>query len=215
MDPGGRSNGGIINWSYAPSFGQLVQMRNDALRLSSSVLAFVQKNRLEVWEQGRNYSDNEGSVEFHHQYYFLKSISQQQQQTQDGPTRDAGGWVDADKLYDFLLDQARNNSVEVAAYELKRGKEATKYFVLPWKENEKSNSVLPIGSLGKYIPGYSYKDITGVFHTHPRSTPPGSADRAFSDKYDLPIYSIGANGTSYLYLGGTTSPIDLRLYFGF
>jgi len=98
---------------------------------------------------------------------------------------------------------------------LKRGKEATKYFVLPWEKNSKSSSVLPIGTLGKYISGYSYKDITGVFHTHPSSSPPGSADRDFSDKYNLPIYSIGPNGTSYLYLGGTTSLIDLSLYFGF
>jgi len=97
---GGRS-GGITNWSYAPSFGQLVQMRNDALRLSLSVLAFVQKYRLEVWEQGRNYSDNEGSVEFHHQYYFLKSISQQQQ-TGNGP-----GWFD-DPQGEFFFDHWRN-----------------------------------------------------------------------------------------------------------
>ncbi len=134
---------------------------------------------------------------------------------QTRPTIDKGGWIDGDKLYGFLLYNAKNNAVEVAVYELKRGKEGTKYFVLPWKDNTKSSSVLPIGSLGKYIPGYSYKDITGVFHTHPRSTPPGTADKAFSDKYNLPVYSIGANGTSYLYLGGTTSPIDLSFYFGF
>jgi RHS repeat-associated protein len=132
-----------------------------------------------------------------------------------GPTREAGGWAEADKLYDYLLNHAKNTSVEVAVYELKRGKEGTKYFVLPWDRNTKSSSVLPMKTLGKYIPGYSYKDINGVFHTHPRSTPPGIADMAYSDKYNIPIYSIGANGTSYLYLGGTTSAIDLSLYFGF
>jgi len=78
---GGRS-GGFTNWSYAPSFGQLVQMRNDARSLS--VVAYVQKYGFEVWEQGRNYLDNDGNVEFHHQYYFLKSISQQQQQQTNG-----------------------------------------------------------------------------------------------------------------------------------
>jgi proteasome lid subunit RPN8/RPN11 len=137
------------------------------------------------------------------------------EQTQGGPTREAGGWMGADKLYDYLLDHAKNTSVEVAVYELKRGKEDTKYFVLPWERNTKSSSVLPMNTLGKYIPGYSYKDITGVFHTHPGSTPPSKADMAYSDKYNIPIYSLGANGTSYLYLGGTTSVIDLSLYFGF
>jgi hypothetical protein len=85
--------------------------------------------------------------------------------------------VDPEKLYNYLLDQAKNNPVEVAAYELKRGTEKTRYFVLPWNRNTKSSSVLPISTIGKYIPGYSIKDVTGVFHTHPRSTPPGIADR--------------------------------------
>lgn len=147
--------------------------------------------------------------------YSQPQQQQQAKQTQGWPTQEKGGWIDADKLYDYLLNHAKNTSVEVAAYELKRGKEDTKYFVLPWNRNTKTSSVLPMATLNKYVPGYSYKDITAVFHTHPSSSPPSTADKAYSDKYNIPIYSIGANGISYLYLGGTTSVIDLSLYFGF
>jgi len=62
----------------------------------------------------------------------------------------------------------------------------TRYFVLPWKNNLINKSRFSI-NVGKYVKGYSQEDIRGLYHTHPRSTPPSGKDRAWSDKYNLPI----------------------------
>jgi proteasome lid subunit RPN8/RPN11 len=112
-----------------------------------------------------------------------------------------------------MLNHAKSTSVEVAALELNSGKGGAKYFVLPWKDNLPNRSRFST-DLSKYVKGYSWKDVAGMYHTHPQSRPPGAVDMAQGDKYNLPIYTIGANGTSYLYLGGIISPVDLRFSLG-
>lgn len=89
-----------------------------------------------------------------------------------------------------MLNHAKNTSVEVAALELKRDKDKTKYFVLPWKDNLPNRSRFST-NLSKYVTGYSWSDVVGMYHTHPQSRPPGAEDKAQGDKYNLSIYTIG------------------------
>ncbi len=105
-----------------------------------------------------------------------------------------------------MLSQAKNNRVEVAAWELKKGNEEARYFVLPWKGNTGRYSNSHIEEVGLYVLGYTKDDVTGMIHTHPWSTEPSQGDKDFTDFYNIPIYTIGANGTYYVYSNGQTKP---------
>jgi len=70
---GGRS-GGITNWSYAPSFGQLVQMRNDARSLNSQAYGEKYGEKVSWWlaYSKNNYQDSKEQASMW--LYFDKSF---------------------------------------------------------------------------------------------------------------------------------------------
>ncbi len=70
---GGRS-GGITNWSYAPSFGQLVQMRNDARSLNSQAYGEKYGEKVSWWlaYSKNNYEDSKEQASMW--LYFDKSF---------------------------------------------------------------------------------------------------------------------------------------------
>jgi hypothetical protein len=112
---------------------------------------------------------------------------------QERPTRDKGAFVDPDEFYSYMQDQARNNPVEVAAIILKGKKEDEFfYFILPWAGNTHKDSYIDLSKLGKeYAPGFLMRDVASVAHTHPRGTEPSTADKKYSDRHNVPMYTIG------------------------
>jgi proteasome lid subunit RPN8/RPN11 len=116
---------------------------------------------------------------------------------QDGdnlPTREKGAFIDDfDNFYNFMLDQARNNPVEVAAFGVRDGNR-TRYFVQRWNENTATRSV----NYHNAIPGYTREDIVSQYHTHPQSSGPSWDDAYVSQRYNVPVYTIGANGKMWM-----------------
>jgi len=189
---GGRS-GGITNWSYAPSFGQLVQMQSDALRLSLSVLAFVQKYRLEVWEQGRNYSANDGSVEFHHQYYFLKSISQQQQQQQQQQQTQGGGPCST-------CPMPQDKGSDAFYTQLQRDATIEALVLLGFDRGQVSKDVTAANRYGatiSNIKNYTSKLQGGYFDSHSFSNSAFQSGALSNSLYAVKIYESGNIGIVY------------------
>jgi RHS repeat-associated protein len=122
-------------------------------------------------------------------------------------TADKGGFIDGFNVFNYLQNHAKNTGVEVAVFEFKQGR----YFVLPWNENTKSTSVIGTRA-GRYFNDFIFGDVTALYHTHPMSTSPSRADKALSDKYNIPIFTFGANGNSYMYFSGSIRPVDLKYF---
>ncbi|MBS1652123.1 MAG: hypothetical protein JSU07_08955 [Bacteroidetes bacterium] len=129
------------------------------------------------------------------------------------PSKDIGAFVDKKNLYDFMLIQALNNSVEVVALEIKNTIDAQpRYFVMPWAGNKSNESYPHVSDVGNYINDYTKNDVKKIFHTHPMSTPPSTADKNYSNFFKIPIYTIGANGNSWIYYNGSIKPTNLESY---
>ena len=97
-----------------------------------------------------------------------------------------GGFIsNRNDFISFMKDQARNNPVEVAAFGLNDGN----YYVQSWKDNTKSKSINDIN-----VPGYGPSNVISQYHTHPNSSGPSRADARFSNKYNIPVHSVSANG---------------------
>jgi RHS repeat-associated protein len=127
---------------------------------------------------------------------------------QERPTRDKGAFVHPDDFYGFMQEQALNNPVEVAAIILKTKTEGEfVYYVLPWAGNTHKYSFIDLSKVGgEYAPGYSRGDVASVAHTHPRGTEPSDADKRYSDKHNVPMYTIGPKGQDFIYFKGETKP---------
>jgi hypothetical protein len=106
---------------------------------------------------------------------------------ENGPTRDAGGFIDNyDDFYNFMVDKAKNSPVEVAAFSLDDGR----YYVQPWAGNSKKGSQNFIYN----IPGYSYKSVLFQYHTHPSTAGPSFDDAKASQEFNRPVRTIGPDG---------------------
>jgi hypothetical protein len=102
-----------------------------------------------------------------------------------------GGFIDNPVDFEtFMYEQAKNNPIEVAAFQLNDGK----YYIQPWNLNGEGYSVNNIYG----IPGYQRADVVAQFHTHPNSSGPSYSDAAFSAKYGIPVYTMGANGNMFV-----------------
>lgn len=112
--------------------------------------------------------------------------------TSDLPTKEEGGFIQSYSVfYEFMLDQAKNNPVEVAAFEIMDpNTNSIIYFVQPWFGNEKKLSY----NYPEKIPGFSSNDITGQYHTHPSTNGLSRADAILSTRLGVPVHSIGIDG---------------------
>ena len=99
------------------------------------------------------------------------------------PTADAGGWFyNFDDFYNFMVGQAKNNPVEVAAFEVDKGT----FFVQPWAGNTYNESFndfsfVKNGALSQY-------------HTHPGGSPTGYTDALRSQQWNIPVHAITPSG---------------------
>jgi proteasome lid subunit RPN8/RPN11 len=115
-----------------------------------------------------------------------------------------------------MLNHAKNTTVEVAAFELKKNGE-TRYYILPWNDNDRTTSRFTT-NLNKYgLDGYNEINIMQLYHTHPGSNMPGPTDREWSNNSLIPIWAICPNGKSYIYspIENTTNAIELKNFLNF
>lgn len=132
-------------------------------------------------------------------------------QGNSGPTEFQGAFIEKRYLYDYMLMHAVQTKKEVVSLELVKNGE-TKYFVLPWHNNTISESNPHLRDLENYVPGYTKTNVTKIFHTHPKSTPPSNKDKAYGDFYNVPIYTVGANGSTWIYFNKQSKTTNLELY---
>ncbi|OFY71452.1 MAG: hypothetical protein A3G23_11570 [Bacteroidetes bacterium RIFCSPLOWO2_12_FULL_37_12] len=109
-------------------------------------------------------------------------------------TREKGGFIDNyNDFYIFMVNKAANEVVEVAAFGVQDAN-GTKYYVQPWEYNTPTNSV----NNAYGIPGYSREDIFAQYHTHKNSYGPSRFDAIFTQNWNIPVYSIGADGRIWI-----------------
>jgi len=134
---------------------------------------------------------------------------------QGDPTIDKGGFIDKENFYDYMLNHAKNTPVEVGAFELKKN-EATYFFILPWKDNDRSHTRFTM-SLSVYgLDGYK---IINFYHTHPgASNGPSGVDKLWSQDNLVPIWVLTPEGNSHFYIpyldrnGGELYNVDLKYF---
>ena len=112
----------------------------------------------------------------------------------DGPSSTQGGFIDDNASFiTFMKAQARNNGVEVSAFQMKDGR----YFVQPWSGNSPRASINNSANIPGMGTVYGDSDIEALWHTHPGSSWPSEADANISQYYNVPVRTIGANGSMY------------------
>jgi hypothetical protein len=111
------------------------------------------------------------------------------------PTIDHGGFIEGyDNFINFMFDAAKNIKVELMGYEiLDPNTKEMKYFVLPWNENSQTESKSNLNG----IPGYSRKNVTQQFHTHPVGVNIWGSrqDALYSNRWNLPVNIVSSKGT--------------------
>jgi hypothetical protein len=99
-----------------------------------------------------------------------------------------GGFISTKEAFTtFMYDQAKNNPIEVAAFELNN----SIYWVQPWNLNSATMSINNIDG----IPGFPRGEVIAQYHTHPNSSGPSYFDAQFSASYGKTVYTMGADGS--------------------
>ncbi len=130
-------------------------------------------------------------------------------ETSSMPTKEYGGLLSGgfENFYNYMVGQANNNPVEVAAFELNDGK----FFVQPWELNDATTSFNDYS----YLPNnYNSKNVLSQFHTHSSSTGPSYADALMSRKLQIAVHSVGADGSIWKVGPIPVNGIPIR-YMGF
>ncbi len=145
----------------------------------------------------------------------IAAILKNDQVSNGSPTIDKGGFVNKNDFYDYMLNHAKNTSVEVGAFELKKNGK-TQFFVLPWKNNDRTHTRFTTNLEAYSLDGYR---IIQFYHTHPVSLNGLSpVDITWSQENLIPIWVINPNGNSYHYIpyldrkGGEVYQIDLEYF---
>ncbi len=128
------------------------------------------------------------------------------------PTRENGGFIENSvDFHRFMIDQAKNNPVEVAAFEI-NDNGAERYFVQPWKGNLPNESKNNFWYFNEG--GYDRTNIISQYHTHPSSSGLSRTDAIRSSEWGIPVHSIGANGNMWrvAYPRGYMVPIYYGAY---
>ncbi len=106
---------------------------------------------------------------------------------------DKGGFIENRiDFLSFMKYHAKNNPVEVAAFELNDGK----YFIQPWNLNTPLKSINRINSITNY--NYSIDQIIAQYHTHPLGNGPSYLDAKFSSSNEIPVYVFCSNGQNWI-----------------
>lgn len=128
--------------------------------------------------------------------------------SKDGiPTKENGGVIRNSKdFYDYMLNQAGTNSVEVSAWRLtNRQSGESIFFVEAWnnngfdpasnRENSTTNPAnIPEAFVAKAINRYF---VNGQFHTHLRGSFPSRFDEEIASKYGTDVHVINSSGSVY------------------
>jgi len=117
------------------------------------------------------------------------------------PTREAGGFINnREDFIDFMVDQARNNPVEVAAFEVFDPNGRRGFVIQPWIGNTAARSQNNLSFVENF--GFSLNDIISQFHSHSTGTGPSKGDAQVSQSLGfklgieggLPIHAITPSG---------------------
>ena len=164
-------------------------------------------NTNECNDPNNNYSDNDGN----NNQTSDASTSGRNPWNLGYPTMDQGGIFDNSEEFDTYMVNAANTAVNAAGGRVEVGAwqiadpttfEGYIFVVQPWGRNDVNHTY----NLFNYLDGYQQSDIMAEFHTHPGSTGPSIDDMNFSRDNNMPIYTIGADGSAYYYMFGAGGP---------
>ncbi|MCC6181582.1 MAG: hypothetical protein IT237_07095 [Bacteroidia bacterium] len=130
------------------------------------------------------------------------------------PTAENGGVINNTfDFMSFMMDQAKNNPDEVAAWGLKNGT----FYVQPWNENSPTNSVNSRSRPQMKALGIKPSDVISQYHTHPSDTYPSYDDARASQYWQFPVNVINNHGDHWQI---SPYPLELKvpsdlLYYGF
>jgi hypothetical protein len=148
--------------------------------------------------------DNSASA-FKRNYYAFRSDLKQNAMLYERyggmlPTAGSGGLTSSfEGFKNFMLDQARYNSIEVGAFAITYDNTNIQYYVMPWDRNTSNDSYVNI----KYLPNNTSAKYIAHYHTHPEiglkwgeyvKPGPSRDDAIFSQKFSIDAFVLCPDG---------------------